>query len=67
MMVYTMNKDHELYRQWVPLMDDEDPEDTGVQGYLKISVAIIGPGEKVKVSKLVQQLFVDACNYQIPL
>ncbi|RYY82465.1 hypothetical protein EON63_13280 [archaeon] len=74
--VYTMNKDHELYRQWVcdihhapytihhtlcnilhaplqvPLMDDEDPEDTGVQGYLKISVQIIGPGEKVKVGFL---------------
>ncbi len=48
-MVYGMNKDHEMYRQWVPLIDDEDPEDVGVQGYLKISIAIIGPGEKVKV------------------
>jgi hypothetical protein len=40
--IYTMNKDHEMYRQWVPLMDDEDPDDVGVQGYLKISVQIIG-------------------------
>lgn len=48
-MVYTMNKDHELYRQWVPLIDDEDPEDVGVQGYMKISISIVGPGEKVKV------------------
>ncbi len=47
--VYTMNKDHELYRAWVPLMDDEDPEDTGTQGYMKISIQIIGPGEKIKV------------------
>eukprot|EP00981_Chlorochromonas_danica_P000154 scaffold46_cov196-Ochromonas_danica.AAC.4 len=47
--IYTMNKDHEMYRQWVPLMDDEDPGDVGVQGYLKISIQIIGPGEKVKV------------------
>jgi hypothetical protein len=31
-MVYTMNKDHEMYRQWIPLIDDEDPEDVGVQG-----------------------------------
>jgi hypothetical protein len=39
-MVYTMNKDHEFYRQWVPLMDDSDPEDVGVQGYLKLSLTV---------------------------
>jgi hypothetical protein len=39
-MVYGMNKDHELYRQWIPLMDDEDPEDVGVQGYMKITIAV---------------------------
>jgi len=48
-MIYTMNKQHELYRAWVPLMDDEDKEDVGVQGYLKISIQIIGPGEKLYV------------------
>ena len=47
--VYNVNKDHEFYRQWVPLMDDEDAADTGVQGYLKITIQIVGPGEKVKV------------------
>ena len=41
-------KDHEFYRQWVALMDDEDAGDTGVQGYLKISVLILGPGDKQK-------------------
>jgi hypothetical protein len=30
-MVYSMNKHHEMYRAWVPLMDDEDPDDVGVQ------------------------------------
>merc|ERR1711871_1572178 len=30
-------------------MDDEDADDVGVQGYLKLSVSIIGPGEKPKV------------------
>ena len=39
-MVYSMNKYHEMYRAWVPLMDDEDPEDVGVQGYLKISIQV---------------------------
>ena len=43
------SKDHEMYRKWVALMDDEDADDVGVQGYLKLSVSIIGPGEKPKV------------------
>ena len=46
--IYTLNKDHEFYRQWVPLMDDEDGADVGVQGYIKITIQIIGPGEKIK-------------------
>ena len=33
---------HEIHRKWVALMDDEDPDDVGVQGYLKVSVQIIG-------------------------
>jgi hypothetical protein len=47
--VYTCNKDHEYYRRWVPLMDDEDADDVGVQGYLKLSIIIVGPGDKMKV------------------
>ena len=35
-----------MYRQWVALMDDEDAGDVGIQGYLKLSISIIGPGEK---------------------
>lgn len=42
-MVYGMNKHHEMYRKWVPLMDDEDPEAQGVQGYLKISIQVRYP------------------------
>ena len=48
-LVYTKNKDHELYRQWVPLVDDSNPADTGVQGYLKVSIQVIGPGDKLKI------------------
>lgn len=47
--VYRSNKNHELYRKWVPLMDDEDADDIGVQGYLKFSCQIIGPGDKMVV------------------
>ena len=42
-------KDHELYRKWVALMNDEDAECTGVQGYLKLSIQIVGPGDKLKI------------------
>ena len=47
-MVY-FQKDHEYYRKWVPLMDDEDADDVGVQGYMKLSITVIGPGDKMKV------------------
>jgi hypothetical protein len=40
-MVY-FSKDHEIYRKWVALMDDEDADDIGVQGYLKLSIQILG-------------------------
>eukprot|EP00752_Nemacystus_decipiens_P012046 g10680.t1 len=43
------HKDHELHRQWVALVDDENPRDSGTQGYLQLSIAIVGPGDKLKV------------------
>ena len=46
--IYQSNRDHELYRQWTALIDDVDVDDVGVQGYLKLSVSIVGPDEKVK-------------------
>jgi hypothetical protein len=44
-----VNPDHEFYRQWVAVTDDEDERDEGIQGYLRISVAVLGPGDKIKV------------------
>lgn len=41
--------DHELWRQWVALVNEQDPTDDGVQGYLRCSVSIVGPHDKVKV------------------
>eukprot|EP00736_Rhodelphis_marinus_P012214 Rmarinus@m.21902 len=38
-------KNHELYRKWVALTDTTD-EHEGIQGYLKVSITIIGPGEE---------------------
>ncbi|GMI00136.1 hypothetical protein TrVE_jg577 [Triparma verrucosa] len=38
---------HEFYREWVALVDDTSLDDTGVQGYLKLSISVIGPGDKM--------------------
>lgn len=44
-----LSQDHEIHRQWVALVDDENPRDSGTQGYLQLSIAIVGPGDKLKV------------------
>eukprot|EP00033_Pygsuia_biforma_P002484 GCRY01002754.1.p1 GENE.GCRY01002754.1~~GCRY01002754.1.p1 ORF type:complete len:1277 (-),score=458.89 GCRY01002754.1:265-4095(-) len=36
-------KNHELYRRWVALTDNERQE--GIQGYLKVTVTVLGPGD----------------------
>ena len=36
-------KDHEQYRTWVALVNEEDVEDTGIQGYLKCSISVRRP------------------------
>ena len=37
---------HEVHNQWVGITDPTNADDTGVQGYLKLSVAVLGPGDK---------------------
>ena len=39
--IYTGNKSHEMYRQWMALMDDEDGDDVGVQGKLSPSFLLL--------------------------
>lgn len=39
-------KHHEIYNQWVGLTDPRHTSDQGLQGYLKLSVTVIGPGDK---------------------
>jgi hypothetical protein len=38
-----------MLMQWVALVDDLDEKDEGIQGYLRLSVAVVGPGDKLKV------------------
>ena len=46
--VYELNKDHEIYRKWVILQYTTD-ESEGIQGYLRVSVSVLGPGDKPAV------------------
>lgn len=40
-------RDHEIYRQWIGLSDTRG-ENQGVQGYLKVSVVVLGPNDEQK-------------------
>jgi hypothetical protein len=37
---------HELYRQWVAVTDPTEADDSGTQGYLRLSVTVLGPGDQ---------------------
>lgn len=46
--IYRMNKDHELYRMWVGMTDAND-ETQAINGFLKITINVLGPGDKPPV------------------
>ena len=43
--IYKMNTDHELYKMWVAMTDMND-ETQAINGYVKISINVLGPGDK---------------------
>ena len=46
--IYQMNSDHELYRKWVILSDTTDSTE-GVKGYLRVTINVLGPGDRPPV------------------
>lgn len=46
------------------LVNDENPEDGGTQGYLHLSIAIVGPRDTLKVKT--SQLSVSQCLSVLP-
>jgi hypothetical protein len=44
------SQDHEIYRKWLALTDVSD-EHEGIQGYLKVSVAVLGANDELKIHK----------------
>ncbi|KAF4030285.1 C2 domain [Phytophthora infestans] len=46
--VYTQPH-HELYRQWIAVHDNLSAKDRGIQGFLLVSVVLLGPGDALRV------------------
>ena len=46
--IYQLNSDHELYRKWVVLTDTTDVTE-GVRGYLRVTINVLGPGDRPPV------------------
>jgi hypothetical protein len=42
---------HQVFEQWVVLVDSSDIGASGVQGYLKLSITVIGPNDPMPVHK----------------
>jgi len=68
-MVYTQ-KDQEMWRTWLALTDTEGDED-GVQGYVKVTINVLGPGAPrpqlapwPHARVRTHRCNVDACTYQ---
>ena len=52
-------KQHEIYRQWIVLTDNDNPLDSGPQGFLELSITVLGPGDKPPVHDLEAELQAD--------
>ncbi|CAN0166928.1 unnamed protein product [Ascophyllum nodosum] len=48
--------DHEVYRSWVGLVETETGLDNGFQGFLKLSVTVLGANDKQRVHNLAEEL-----------
>ena len=58
--VYDMNR-HTVLNKWLLLSDPE--EGTGVRGYLKICMAILGPGDEAPVSTQLHLLYILCVHF----
>lgn len=45
-----------MYRAWVALRDAESGEESGVQGFLKLTVTVLGPGDRQRVHDLAEEM-----------
>lgn len=52
-----------MYRAWVALRDAESGKESGVQGFLKLSVTVLGPGDRQRVHDLAEEIQVGIRPY----
>jgi len=57
---FNSGNSHELYRKWVALVDTKNEHDVGVQGYLRLSIAIVGPDDKPVYHDLAKEVAEEA-------
>ncbi len=57
-----MQPDHEVYRQWIALHDNECVEDHGIQGYLKLSVVVLASKDRQNVHNLEEEVLEERAN-----
>jgi len=43
------SENHSQDKVWVGLIDEKNPKDKGVQGYARLSICVLGPGDSVPV------------------
>ncbi|KAJ0392886.1 hypothetical protein P43SY_002490 [Pythium insidiosum] len=42
-------KDHELHRRWVALVGNDKTNSDSIQGYLLLSIVVLGPGDRLRI------------------
>ncbi|ETW06932.1 hypothetical protein H310_03043 [Aphanomyces invadans] len=65
MSIYCRPK-REMYRQWVALVDYKNKDDSGIQGFLLLSLAMVGPGESFPVHDTTTTSAVDLTLVESP-
>jgi hypothetical protein len=53
--IYKMNADHELYKRWIAIRDLTD-ESAEIKGFVKLSISVLGPGDKPVVHDAMKEL-----------
>ncbi len=61
-----MQPNHEVYRQWVALHDNESIDDQGIQGYLKLSVVVLASKVRQTVHNLEEEVLEERANEASP-
>ncbi|GMF13220.1 unnamed protein product [Phytophthora lilii] len=65
----SIKPDHELYRQWIAVHDNLSSKDRGIQGFLLVSVVVLGPGDALRVHDReaeIEQELAEATGEKLP-